>query len=153
MANHWSRPIGRTQPSDRARRLASPRVAAMQLAGEATAVARARKRKRKLLEQTRMRRLGEGERRGHVPVVGVDDEVLEEALGGGSASARAEAAEAEIGAEEREAAAAGGGDVVAHHLHLVLLRGPLLLLLRLRVALRHPPLRPQSSPHRPPSAT
>jgi len=99
-----------------------------------------------------MRRLGEGERRGHVPVVGVDDEVLEEALGGGSASARAEAAEAEIGAEEREAAAAGGGDVVAHHLHLVLLRGPLLLL-RLRVALRHPPLRPQSSPHRPPSAT
>lgn len=89
----------------------------------------------------------------HAPVVGVDDEVVEESLRGAvagerapPASARAEAAEAEVGAEEREAAAARRGDVVAHHLHLVLLRG-FLLLLRLRVALRHPPLRPKPPPH------
>jgi len=78
----------------------------------------------------------------------VDDEVVEEALDGtfpgeraaSAAAARAEAAEAEVGAEEREAAAAGGGDVVAHLLHFVL---RLLLRLRLRAALGHPPLRPQ----------
>jgi hypothetical protein len=82
----------------------------------------------------------------HVLVVGVDDEAVEEALGGAfpgereaPAAARAEAAEAELGAEEREAAAAGGGDVVADHLHLVLLLRGLLL--------RHPPLRPQPPHH------
>lgn len=79
-----------------------------------------------------MRRLGEDRDSSvadRVPVVGVDDEVVEEPLGGAlpgeraaPAAVRTEAAEAEVGAEECEAAAAGGGDVVAHHLHLVLLR-------------------------------
>lgn len=80
----------------------------------------------------------------YVLVLGVDDEVVEEAvlaIGGGSSSspaARPEAVEAELGAEEREAAVPGRLEPVRHHLHLVL------LLLHLRF---HPALRPQPSPH------
>jgi hypothetical protein len=71
---------------------------------------------------------------GNVPVVGVDDDAVEEAVGAGE-----RAVEAEVGAEQRQAAAAGGRDPVVPDVHLVLL----LLLLR------HPPLRrPQCSQHR-----